>query len=92
MNIGSVALTRLASSSETGDLFPGAGITAEIVKQPILGKSCYPWDADANMRNKCLIILALLILLLLVAIRRPSESSLRFNQQQHEIAKPQVTR
>jgi hypothetical protein len=41
------------------------------------------------MRKKYLIILSLLILLLLVAIRGPSDSSLRFINQQNEIAKPQ---
>jgi len=41
------------------------------------------------MRKKYLIILSLLILLVLVAIRRPSDSSVQFIKLQHEIAKPQ---
>ena len=41
------------------------------------------------MRKKYLIILALLILLLLVAIRRESDSSVRFIKRRNEIAKPQ---
>jgi hypothetical protein len=44
---------------------------------------------DVNMRKKYLILLSLLILLLLVALRRESDSSLRFINQQKEIAKPQ---
>ena len=41
------------------------------------------------MRQKYLIIVALLILLLLVAVRRESDSSIRFIQRQNAIAKPQ---
>jgi hypothetical protein len=41
------------------------------------------------MWKKYLIILSLLILLLLAAIRRESDSSLRFIKRQNEIARPQ---
>jgi hypothetical protein len=46
-------------------------------------------SVQANMRMKYLIILSLLILLLLVAIRRESDSSVRFIKRRNEIAKPQ---
>ncbi len=42
----------------------------------------------AKMRKTCLILIALLILLLLVAIRKESDSSLRFMKKQNEISKP----
>ena len=43
------------------------------------------------MRKKYLIFVALLILLLLVAVRRESDRSIRFGQTQNAIAKPQGT-
>jgi hypothetical protein len=45
--------------------------------------------ARASMRKKYLLSSHCWILLLLLAIRRPSDSSLRFIKQQDEIAKPQ---
>ena len=41
------------------------------------------------MPKKYLIIVSLLILLLLVAIRKESDSSIHFIEKQNEIAKPQ---
>ena len=41
------------------------------------------------MRKEYLIIVALLILLMLVAIRRESDSSIRFMERQNAITKPQ---
>ena len=40
------------------------------------------------MRNKFFVLIALLILLVLVAIRRPSDSSTRFTNMQKSLAKP----
>jgi len=42
-----------------------------------------------NMRKKYLIVASLLILLLLLAMRKESDSSLRFIKKQSELTKPQ---
>lgn len=44
-----------------------------------------------KMRKRYIILIALLILFLLVALRRESDSSLRFMKQQNEISKPLST-